>query len=145
MEPLITTLAFKLGILADAITAVTGSLTGATMNLFTNNIDPTPTTPLTAYDLADYTGNGTEVITWNGVSISDGGEPEIVGVVGEFRPTDAVTPNTIYGCLLLDGAGALLAACKFLDGPRPMGDAQDAVVLAPRIRLENGCFVVIIS
>lgn len=121
----------------EALAALVGTgdyLDGAELSLFQNDIDPTPTTPIGDYDVADYTGYGDEAVTWLAPAITDGGIAEVVGTAGEFRPTGTTVGNSVYGCLLKTAGGALVGACKFADGPYPMTNALDQILLTVRLR-----------
>jgi len=122
-----------------------GLLNGAVIELFQNDIVPSPSTLLADYTLADYDGYAAEAITWGAVSISDDGDPEVIGIAGEFRPTGATTPNAIYGCLILSGAGALLAAARFDDAPLPMNAVTDVIIVTPRVRQPSEGLGVVVS
>lgn len=122
-------------ILSDMTTAVTGALIGAEVELFKSDTTPTPTTPLASYTLADYTGYAAGAVTWLAISIADDGSYEVVGTVPEFRPTGTATANNIYGWILTDGAGVLLAAARFDNPPLPMEDTLDSIILTVRVRV----------
>lgn len=124
----------ELEIAEDLTIAVTGMLTGATLNLFKNDFEPEYGSVIGDYVLADYVGFGAEAITWQAPSTSDDGQVEIVGVVGEFRPTNGVTPNDIFGVIAQDAGGGLLDAVRFPDGPYSMNSALDAILLVVRYR-----------
>jgi len=134
--------AYHLDLLADAIA---GSLVGAKLALYQNNIDPTPETPIGDYTAATFTGYAQKAITWLAPSIADDGTPEVVGTTTEWRPTDAVTPNSIYGLLLVTAGGALYQAGKFDNDPLPMGSNLDSLLVTFRVRLAPTGLVVLIS
>jgi len=128
-----------------ALVAVGGPLETVEVELFQNDIVPTPATPIGDYTLADYDGYAAEAVTWLAPSVSDAGVPELIGTVGEFRPTGSVTPNTVYGILLTDGAGGLLYAGRFDAAPLPMGSTLDVVVVTPRVTLSSGGTVSVVT
>lgn len=145
MATLIPSTVFTLGILQDINTAVTGTLVGATVGLFQNNIVPNAATVFADLVEADYTGYGTEAVTWLAVDISDDGFYEITGTVGEFRPTDAVTPNSVFGFYLTGVGGIFLGAGRFDNPPIPMEDAFDHIIPTPRIRVSPSGIVAVVS
>lgn len=132
---LVATKQFQVDILGDMVTAVTGSLVGAEIHLFTNDYLPTGITVIADMTEATYSGYAAEAITWLAVSSADDGTIEVIGTAGEFRPTDDVVPNQCYGFWIENGAGVLLAAGRFDAPPIPMIDALDALILTPRIRV----------
>lgn len=135
----------QLGILADATTAVTGTLLNTNViDLFQNDIPFAPGNVIGDYDLADYTGYAAEAITWSAATLSDDGQVETVGVTGEFRPTDGVTPNQIYGWLLRNAGGDILGGGNF-NPPLPMVSALDAILLTPRVRFTLGLAAGLVS
>lgn len=132
----------ELEIAEDVLLAVTGMLTGAEVRLFINDFEPDRESVIGDYDPPTYTGNGDEAITWNAPSVSDDGTVEVVGTLGEFRPTDAVAPNDVFGAIILDGGGGLLDAVRFPAGPLPMNSALDSILLVVRWRPSTARFSV---
>lgn len=124
----------NLAIAADIVTAVTGALIGAEVELFTDDVLPTSMSVLADFTLATYDGYAAEAVTWLAPSVSDDGKVEIVGTVGEFRPTGATTPNDIFGFLITDGGGNLLYGGRFPDAPLPMNTTLDQIIVTPRAR-----------
>jgi len=145
MASLLANQAMNLAVLADVVTAVTGELTGAEVELFQNDILPTPETPLGDYTLATYDGYAAQAVTWLAPSVADDGSVELVGTVPEWRPTGSVTPNVIYGMLLLTAGGALRAALRFDDAPIPMGSTLDSLITTIRFRAPCGGTVAVVS
>lgn len=132
MSSLFVTQDLELAALADI---VAGTLAGAEIALFQNDIVATGSLPLGDYTPADYDGYAPEAVTWLAPSMGEGNEPEVIGIVGEFRPTGTTTPNVIYGALLTDGAGTTLFAAANLDNPpADMAATTDAIVVTVRLR-----------
>lgn len=129
----------------QAAAGAAGPLNGAKLGLSQTNVNPTPETPITAYEAASFTGYAQKTITWLEPSVADDGTPEIVGTVTEWRPTDAVTPNSIYVLLVLTSGGALYAAGRFDTAPLPMGSALDQIIPTIRIRLTASGPVAVVS
>jgi len=142
---LLATQVLDLDVAADVITAVTGALVTAEIELFTNNFQPTRSSVIGDFDLPTYTGYAAEAVTWLAPSVSDDGQVEIIGTAGEFRPTDAVTPNTVYGMLVTDGVTKVHYAARFPDGPLPMEDALDAILLTLRARIPAAGICAVVS
>jgi len=120
-------------------------LDAAEVRLFTNDIQPTAENVVGDFTAPTYTGAGDEAVTWLAPSIADDGTVEAIGTLGEFRPTDAVTPNTVYGAILLSAGGAYLMGARFEDGPLPMESAADAILLTMRYRPGENSIGVVIS
>lgn len=118
-----------------ALTTTDGPLDGAKLELYQNNLDPSPTDVIGDYTIADYTGHAVKTITWLAPSISDDGIAEVVGTAAEFRPTGTTIMNTIFGVMLEDGAGALMGASKLSNAGLPMQSALNSILLTVRIRL----------
>lgn len=140
---LITNQTLALGVTADA---VAGILTANKVALFQNNIIPTPATPLVDYTEATYSGYAKEAVTWLAPTVADDGVVEVIGIVGEFRPTSSVVVNSIYGILLVDTTGAILyVAARFDNPPLPMNSTLDNIVVTLRVRIVPGGIVVTVS
>jgi len=145
MDPLIFSQAFDLALSAEV---VAGVLMPVKLVLIKTNLALDRNTALAdvVAAKADYTGAIEGVITWLAPSIADDGSIEVVGTVPEYRPTDAVTPNQIYGCALLTALdAALYAVCSFADGPLPMESALNSILATLRYKPEGGSMVVTIS
>lgn len=135
--------AWALDVTADAIAGV---LTANKVALFQSNTVPTPATVIGDYTQATYSGYALEAITWSAPTLADDGSVEVIGILGEFRPTSSVVQNTIYGLLLVDTTGLILyAAARFDDAPLPMNSVLDAIVPTIRVRITPGGLVVTVS
>lgn len=131
------TFAAQLTILGD-LDAVGAILTGALLHLHTDDISPDKDTVAGDLTAPTYTGYATEAVTWNAPSEGPGETAEMVGTAGEFRPTDALGgAQTVWGASLRTAAGALIAACRFTDGPYAMDDVNDAILVTVRVRLDE--------
>lgn len=140
---LVPSQAFSLGVTADAIAT---TLDACKVKLFQNNIVPGPNTILGDYTEATYSGYAAEAITWSDPTIADDGSIEVIGIVGEFRPTSSVVVNSIYGLLLVDTTGAILyAGARFDAPPLPMNSVLDAIVPTLRVRITPGGIVAVVS
>jgi len=130
---------------ADELTDTGNLLDAAEIRLFTNDALPVATSVAGDFDAPTYTGYADEVITWLAPSVADDGTIEVIGTVGEFRPTDGVTPNSVYGALLLTGAGVLMMGGRFDDAPLPMENATNAILLTVRFRPADQSIAIVIS
>jgi len=122
---------FTQGLFVDAATVtvgVGGPLNGALLELYQNDITPTPTTPIGDFTVADYDGYAAEALSWLAVSVNDAGQVEVQGIIGEFRPTGSTTPNTIYGWFLTESGGALIDSGRFEGAPISMADALNNIL-----------------
>lgn len=145
MDPLVFNQAYALALLA-ALVAEDGLLDGAVCALGQADIVPTPATPLASYTIATYTGYGTEAITWLAPSVSDDGTPEVVGTVGEFRPTGTTVGNQIYTLQITNTGGTvLLAAARFTLAPVPMVSTLDSILPTIRIRATPAGLVAVVT
>jgi hypothetical protein len=138
--------AFDVRVAADVIA---GDLATATVHLGKSNmtIDRNTTkADLTATE-ANYTGYAAEAVTWLAPSLADDGNIEVVGTVGEFRPTDAVVDNAIYTLWVLSATTGtpLCFAALFDDGPLPMAGPLNSIVVTLRWRPETGGLVAVVS
>lgn len=128
-----------------ALTGAGGLLDDAELFLFVNDIQPQQTSVIGDFDPTTYTGHGNEQITWLTPSIADDGTPEVIGTAGEFRPTDDVTPNSVYGVLIVTSGGDLVEAGRFEDAPLPMQSDTDAILITVRLRFIGDTIGVVIS
>lgn len=133
MSSIVASQVFELGALADAIAGV---LTTAKCKLFQNNYTPTPSSVVADFTAATYVGNATATLTFDAPSVSDDGHVETHATPAAWRPTNGVTPNTIYGLYITDTTGAdLLFACRFDGAPLPMNDSLDVIITVITLRL----------
>jgi len=129
----------------EALTDTGGLLDGALIRLYVNDVQPVVTSVAADFDPTTYTGHADKLITWLAPSIADDGSPEVIGTVPEFRPTDGVVPNTVFGALLIDSGFVMMEGGRFEDAPLPMESATDAIVITVRLRFLEGSIAVVIS
>jgi hypothetical protein len=137
---------FDLRVAADVIA---GDLATATVHLGKTDMTVdrnTTKTELTATE-ADYTGYAAETVTWLAPSLADDGNIEVIGTVGEFRPTDDVVDNAIYTLWVLsaDTGTPLCFAARFDNAPLPMAGPLDSLIVTLRWRPQTGGLVVTVS
>lgn len=129
--------------------AIAATLAGVLVGLFQTDITVDRDTTLAELvaGIATFDGYAQEVVTWGPATINDAGEIEFQGLVGEFRPTGSVTPNTIYGYYVQvpGGGGALLFAGRFDNPPLPMGSTLDNIIVTLRWRPQTGGVVEVIT
>lgn len=128
----------------SALIAEDGLLDGAQVALFQNEVVATRSRPIGQYDVATYTGYTVEDVTWLGLRKADDGSMELVGTVPEFKPTDVTVGNTIYGALLLDSDGDLVAAGN-LEVAAEMRAVTDSILITVRVRLTASGLGVVVS
>jgi hypothetical protein len=139
------TTAFQLSLGADAV-GVGATLNAAKVRLFVNDVLPIPASVIGDFDQTTYTGHADKSITWLAPSVGDDGVVEVIGTVAEFRPTDAVIPNTVFGALVINTGGtAVYMGGRFEGGPLPMESALDSIVLTVRFRPSDQSLAVVIS
>jgi len=129
-----------------ASVAALGCLNAAKCHLFQNNIVVNRFTTLAALAAAEATfaGYAAAAITWGAPSVADTGEVEVVGTVPQFRPTNAVTPNSIWGLYVTDSANAkLYFAGTFDAAPLAMGDNLHTITVT--IRWKPATFAVVVT
>jgi hypothetical protein len=134
--------------LGRAANDVAGELTGTKVHLYKTALPVDGTTDLATFhtDEATFTGYAAKSITWLTPSVSDDGIVEVVGTVPEFRPTDSVAPNDIWGIYITDTAAATLLFCgQFDNPPLPMNGTTDAIVVTIRFRPADQSIAVQIS
>jgi len=143
MTPVLLTQAAMIAALTDYIA---GGLAGAEIHLFQNNLvfDPA-TTEIGDLDEATYVGYLAIALVFGVPSVSDDGNVESICTAQVWRPTNAVTPNDIYGFFIDDGAGVLLAGGYFDGAPLPMNSALDVIRTSPVLRLDNTGYVSTVS
>lgn len=128
-----------------ALTDTGGLLDGAKVRLFTNDVQPVITSVVGDFTAATYTGHADKLVTWLAPSIADDGTPECIGTVPEFRPTDAVTPNTVFGAILIDAGAVMMEGGRFEGGPLPMESALDSILITVRLRFTDISLMVVVS
>lgn len=130
---------------AAILTAEDGPLDGAKIRLFTNDVNPDFNSVEGDFEDTTYTGHADKAVTWLAPAVADDGAVEIPGSVAEFRPTDAVTPNDVFGALLINADGEPLAGGRFEDGPLPMQSAMDSILMMIRYRVQDGSAIIVLS
>jgi len=128
-----------------ALTDTGGALDGAKVRLYVNDVQPVVTSVVGDFDPTTYTGHADKLITWLAPSIADDGSPECIGTVPEFRPTDAVVPNTVYGMIIIDSGSVMFEGGRFEDAPLPMESALDSILVTVRLRFLDNSIAVVIS
>lgn len=120
---------------ADDYTPVLGA---AYLGLYQTKTGNPPDMVLGDLVEADYTGYARQLLVWGTPYDGSDGRPSVLSGMLTFRPTDAVTPNTINGAFLATAAtaGALVAVDPF-SGPRSMSSALDVLNLAVEHTLDN--------
>lgn len=141
-------LEFQASQLARATDDVAGTLLGLKADLYQEPVDITPATPLATFTavIANYTGYAQGAVTWEVPSVADDGTVEVIGNFAVWRPTDAVTPNNIWGIFFRAAiGGALLFAGQFDGAPLPMANALQQIAITLRYRPATNSVVVTVS
>lgn len=119
--------------LIDTTTA--GALLGLKVDLYQSNVAITPNTLLATLvaQIATFGGYAQGVVTWDLPSLDGTGAVVVVGNLTVWRPTDAVTPNNIFGCYATLAVGGALAFAVHLDeAPVSMASALNQLQLVFR-------------
>lgn len=147
---LIPTLDMDLAVARGSVAAVAavGVLNALKIDLFQTNIGADADTlgATLLANVADYSGYAQAVVTWLPPSQADDGEIEVIGTVPEFRPTDALNPNNVWGlwCRAAVG-GAVLFVANFDGGPIAFAGPLDSLILTLRWRPRTHGLVVSVS
>lgn len=144
-DALVMSIQMDLAALA-AITGAGGDLDGALVGLYKAGGPPTRETDLSALTEADYNGYAREAVTWDAPSIADDGTPEVLGSLGEFRPTNNLAPNPeILGAFLVEAGGDYRAGAQYVSGPLAMVETTDVIRHVVRLRFAPDGLLVLIS
>lgn len=138
--PLLQTQDLELDLAFDGLTGVVpGRVSLDVLELCQTDMVYDRSTPLAAVQagIATFTGYASGVITWGAPTVDANGEVEVIGTVPIFRPTDSVTPNSIFGCYITNAAKSKLHFLARLANPGsiPMGGALNALLLTVRWRV----------
>lgn len=102
-------------------------LFGAKVGLIKAAVAPSKDTVLADVMEADFTGYAQKAVTaWTAVFDDLSGKPSVRTGSNHWQPTDAVSPNVIYGQILVDTAGTTLLGVEIFDTPVNLPDANEA-------------------
>jgi hypothetical protein len=127
---------------------VAGYLTGVKLGLYQAALDITSSMTIAAIHAAQatFTSYVKTALVWDTPSVADDGTVEVVSHSITFRPTDAVTPNQIWGCWIEDSTAALLYfAGQFDAAPLPMINALQQIIVTVRFRPATNTLVITVS
>jgi hypothetical protein len=139
---------YEASLLARANADTTGYLKLATVDLYQTDVDIGSGNTVADFtaSVATYVGYAQGVLAWDAASVADDGTVECVSAAITFRPTDATTPNVIYGCFIRGATGGtLLFAGRFDGAPLDMSDAVHQIVLTVRYRPDATSIAVTVS
>lgn len=128
--------------------AIAAYLLGLKADLYKTPIDLTTNPPLATFQaaIADYAGYAQGVVTWDTPSVSDDGTVEVIGTYDQFRPTDSVNPNGIWGVYFTAAiGGALVFFGQFDTAPLPMASALNQITITLRYRPADQSIVAYVS
>lgn len=109
-----------------------GRLNGAKVHLYQNNIAVRPDTILTDFTEADFDGYAASAaVTWGTVATDSSGNAVVYGDAKTFLCTGSVTPNTVFGYYVTNGAGSTLEYAEAFATPVGFGNAGDNLVILP--------------
>lgn len=131
MEPNVFTIAAAKLLLAD-LTA--GTLTGAKIKLFVNDVDPGPNAVLADFTLASFTGAAPIVVSgWSEAFVTPDGSVKSLTNLAQFD-WDSGADETVYGIVITTGADALLAYARF-ETPKQMSTTDDSLAVVAAVSL----------
>lgn len=132
---------FVQAVLEDLIRA-TGPLDGVIIKLFKNNLTPTPSTPLSAFEEADFDGYAdSSAVVWGPVYHTTGDSVQVLGDNKSFISTGSTTPNNIYGWYATNAAGTVLKCFERFDEPVPVVEADQGLTVIPTLALPSDLFI----
>lgn len=117
---------------AIASVAAVGILNGAKLNLGTVLTDLSANTALADLvgQVANFTGYAVKTLVFSPPTLAEDGAMATIGEHPEFRPTDAVIPNTIKNAWVTDTTGAdLLMVIQFDGEGLPMNSVLNHIDL----------------
>jgi hypothetical protein len=100
-----------------------GPLRGALAGLFINNVAINKNTLLAALAEATYTNYARQAITWTAPIRDLLGNVSMNSQLLNWIPSDAVTPNNVYGIFVVDSGGTHLLAGEVFPNPVGLIDA----------------------
>lgn len=128
-----TTTPAQLNALAQMV-AVGGSFHTPTLQLFQNDVLPTPSSILSDLTLATFPGYAdVTALTWGAAYIAADGTVHITAPSQQFDCTGSATPNIIYGYMIVDAGITTLYGAERLPVPVSMNANHDAVIVLPDI------------
>jgi hypothetical protein len=139
---------FQLSQLHRAANDVAGLLDGVKLALFQAPMDIGEATTLAELvaNVATFTGYVKTALVWDTPSVADDGTVEVVSHTITFRPSDAVTPNQIWGCWIEDSTAAFVYfAGQFDNAPLPMTSALQQIIVTVRYRPASDTLVITVS
>lgn len=146
MAQVVTSPQGALDLLADSIA---GSFAGLLADLYQADVplSPWPGDAALTAQVATFAGYAQGVITWGTPSQADDGTYEVVGTFPVWRPSNAVTPNNIYGIYFTEAGmgGGLMGAARFDNAPLPMTNALQTITVVLRYRPQTGSIVISVS
>ena len=116
----------------------TGDYGAVTMDLYQNDVDPTPSSVLGDFEVADFSGYAqATALDFGGVFQNLDGYAEMDLPSQQFDHSGGATANNIYGFFVEVTAGGLLYAERFPVVPIPMITAVNSIIVLSRFVLRN--------
>jgi hypothetical protein len=114
----------------------TGVLHNVKLGLAAAPFTPTPDLLLASITEANYTSYARQTVAWGGAYDDGTGNPTVAAVPSLlFQPSDAASPNTIYGHFLTNVAGNLLLGAELFNAPFNLPDQFSAINDTPVVTL----------
>ncbi len=115
--------------LIDEMTDIKADADTWTIDLFTNNATPTTASVIGDFTIATYTGYAQQSFGTSTVGSVSGNNITLATAQKTFAVTATAGSNQVYGYILKDGSGNLIAAEKFSGGPYNMQTLGDTLKL----------------
>lgn len=115
-----------------------GDYDALTMDLYQNDLDPTPLTVLGDFTVATYSGYAQKTALAFGTPyFNPDGIAEMDLPSQQFDHSGGAVANNIYGYYVQKTGGGLLYAERLPDAPYPMIDATNSIVILSRFLMRN--------
>jgi len=119
--------------------AYTGVLHGLKVALIKAPFSATPDLVIGDVTLADYTGYAAQTVAFGPAYDDPTGQPTMAAVPALiFQPTDAMSPNTIYGHCLVNTGGTTLYGAEVFNAPFNLPDQFSQLNDTPIVQLNTG-------
>jgi len=117
----------------SATVAAVGPLDGAKFGLFTNNLTPTPQTPLSALVEPTYTGYARQTAVFGPPGRDQNGLIGIFSTRLLWQESAPAVAENIFGIFLVDTTGLIMFGCELFPTPIPLSDILDYIATVTEI------------
>jgi hypothetical protein len=142
--------AYPVGVLGGLTVTLPGpgDLNALKVDLYQTDVPLSPNNVLADFTahVADFTGYAEGVVAWDKPLIGSDGSIECIGSLPEWRPTDAVKGQVIYGLYAVGATGGnLLFAVKFDPPGLPMNGPLNAILLSITLHKDTSITVQLLT